>query len=78
MGCELKDVMWSCCLSVCLSVFEVLETYILLCIVSFCRLTLLLCFTGLTSSMLFDEQKSPYHVMLRQFTSLGGVDALLA
>jgi hypothetical protein len=41
------------------------------------RLTLLLCFAGLTSSMLFDEQKSSYHIMLKQFASLGGVDALL-
>ncbi|KAK3103700.1 hypothetical protein FSP39_021121 [Pinctada imbricata] len=39
------------------------------------RLTFLVCSVGFTS-MLFDEKKNPYHLMLQKFIASGGQDAL--
>ncbi|XP_061178702.1 E3 ubiquitin-protein ligase HUWE1-like [Saccostrea echinata] len=39
------------------------------------RLTFLVCFVGFMS-MLFDEKKQPFHLMLQKFVALGGQDAL--
>ncbi|ESO02925.1 hypothetical protein HELRODRAFT_81131 [Helobdella robusta] len=40
------------------------------------RLTFLICSIGFTSSMLFDDKKFPYHLMLQEFVSAGGIEAL--
>ena len=40
------------------------------------RLTFYICSIGFTSSVLFDEQKRPYHLMLQRFDQLGGLKAL--
>ncbi|XP_078001474.1 E3 ubiquitin-protein ligase HUWE1-like [Glandiceps talaboti] len=40
------------------------------------RLTFFICSVGFTSSMLFDEKKYPYHLMLQKFMSSGGHSAL--
>ncbi|CAF0785839.1 unnamed protein product [Brachionus calyciflorus] len=40
------------------------------------RLTFYICSTGFTSSILFDEQKRPYHLMIQRFDQLGGLKAL--
>ncbi|XP_078340185.1 E3 ubiquitin-protein ligase HUWE1-like isoform X5 [Crassostrea virginica] len=39
------------------------------------RLTFLVCFVGFMS-MMFDEKKQPFHLMLQKFVALGGQDAL--
>ena len=39
------------------------------------RLTFYTCTLGFISSMLFDEKKLPYHLMLQLFRSIGGLDA---
>ncbi|KAF0312883.1 E3 ubiquitin-protein ligase HUWE1 [Amphibalanus amphitrite] len=39
------------------------------------RLTFYTCSVGFISSMLFDEKKLPYHLMLQLFRSIGGLDA---
>ncbi|XP_048739045.2 E3 ubiquitin-protein ligase HUWE1-like isoform X5 [Ostrea edulis] len=39
------------------------------------KLTFLVCFVGFMS-MLFDEKKQPFHLMLQKFVALGGQDAL--
>ena len=41
----------------------------------FFRLTFLVCFVGFMS-MMFDEKKQPFHLMLQKFVALGGQDAL--
>jgi hypothetical protein len=40
------------------------------------RLTFYICSIGFTSSILFDEQKRPYHLMLQRFDQLGGLKSL--
>ena len=40
------------------------------------RLTFYICSVGFTSSILFDEQKRPYHLMLQRFDQLGGLKSL--
>jgi E3 ubiquitin-protein ligase HUWE1 len=40
------------------------------------RLTFYICSIGFTSSILFDEQKRPYHLMIQRFDQLGGLKAL--
>ncbi|XP_037091019.1 E3 ubiquitin-protein ligase HUWE1-like [Pollicipes pollicipes] len=42
------------------------------------RLTFFTCAVSFTSSMLFDEKKLPYHLMLQLFKSTGGLDAFFA
>ncbi|KAJ1530610.1 hypothetical protein ONE63_005490 [Megalurothrips usitatus] len=38
------------------------------------RLTFLICSVGFTTPMLFDEKKYPYHLMLQNFASFGGLE----
>lgn len=39
------------------------------------RPTFFICFAGFTQTMLFDERKNPYHLMLRDLVNVGGLDA---
>ncbi|KAG9509833.1 E3 ubiquitin-protein ligase HUWE1, partial [Fragariocoptes setiger] len=42
------------------------------------RSTFYICSIGFTQTMLFDEKKYPYHLMLRNFVDCGGLDAFFS
>lgn len=43
-----------------------------------CTLTFLSCHVGFTSPMLFDEKRYPYHLMLKKFVAVGGLNAFFS